>query len=202
MVEVEKKFLLSDKQKTQLLDGAEFLYEKVITDSYLDDNSYSITKADLWLRQRDGVFELKAPLLSGSGSYDGANRYRELTTENEIVDELALSVDRPLKNELGRLGILPFVTCHTTRQSYSKEGFTIDIDSATYKNTDFTYSVAEIELLAEDESQADAFEERIMTFAKLYELETSSVVLGKIAAYLQRVKPSHYQALVNARVFK
>ena len=34
MVEVEKKFLLSDKQKTQLLDGAEFLYEKVITDGY------------------------------------------------------------------------------------------------------------------------------------------------------------------------
>jgi len=202
MVEVEKKFLLSDEQKTQLLDGAEFLYEKVITDSYLDDNNYSITKADLWLRLRDGVFELKAPLLSGSGSYDGANRYRELTEDSEIVDELALSVDRPLKNELGRLGILPFVTSYTTRQSYAKQGFTIDIDSATYKNTDFTYNVAEIELLAEDESQADACEEHIMMFAKQYGLETNSVVLGKVAAYLQHERRGHYEALVKARVLK
>ena len=81
MVEVEKKFLLSDNQKTQLLDGAEFLYEKTIVDTYFDDTQFSLTANNLWLRERDNEFELKAPLSTGSGAHQITNRFHEFTVE-------------------------------------------------------------------------------------------------------------------------
>jgi adenylate cyclase class IV len=202
MVEVEKKFLLSNKEQTQLLDGAEFLYEKTIIDTYFDDENYSLTTADMWLRKRDGKFELKAPLSTGSGSYESANRYHEITSEVGIATELHMIHDDSLSAELGRRGINSFVTCYTLRKSYSKDGFTIDIDSASYDDTEFTHSVAEIELLVEEEMQADAAEARILNFANEHGLSTGGVILGKIAAYLLNENPEHYNALVAANVLK
>jgi len=202
MVEVEKKFLLSDTQKTQLLDGAEFLYEKTIVDTYFDDTQFSLTANNLWLRERDNEFELKAPLSTGSGAHQITNRFHEITVEAEIATELGMTYDDSLSTELARRGIAGFVTCHTLRISYAKDGFTIDVDSASFDDTHFTHSVAEIELLVEEEAQADAAEVRILNFAQEHGLNSDGVILGKIAAYLLNEKPQHYKTLVEANVFK
>jgi adenylate cyclase class IV len=201
-VEVEKKFLLDDVQKQRLLEGAEPTGSKVITDSYLDSADYQLTKADYWLRVRDGAFELKAPFVSGSGSYEGTNRYRELTDTEDILTELKLPTEAGIESALATAGITAFCICQTERQSYQKEGFTIDIDSATYPGSDFTYAVAEIELLVDDESQADAVEERILAFANKHDLSMSGIVLGKIAAFLQVEALDHYRQLVEVGVLK
>ncbi len=202
MIEIEKKFLLSEHQQNDLLEGARELGVKLVEDSYLDTETFSLTTNDLWFRDRDGAYELKAPLLSGSGSYTATNRYNEITDTQEIARVLGLDTDLDFETSLSRAGIKKFMTVYTSRNSYEKQGFHIDIDSARYLDSSFEYAVAEIELLVTSESEADEAESQIIEFAKKFELITDQVVLGKVAAYLKAEKPAHYEALVNAGVLK
>jgi len=83
MIEVEKKFLLNMEQEKQLLEGAEFLTEKVFTDIYYDDANYSLTANDKWLRQRGNKWELKLPFNKIASERLG-DLYDEIEDENEI----------------------------------------------------------------------------------------------------------------------
>lgn len=201
MIEIEKKFILTDAQRKDLLSGARELGQKIVEDDYFDTDDYSLGRNDFWFRRRDGAYELKAPLKSGSGSYLATNRYHEITDIDEIAQELGLGSDN-FEAALAGAGIKRFVTCFSDRSSYEKQGFHIDIDAATYRDTDLTYAVAEIELLVNDESEADAADQHIIEFAKSFNLTTDQVVMGKIAAYLQAESPEHYAALVEAGVLK
>ena len=202
MIEIEKKFLLTDEQKNKLLDGAQSLGLKIVEDSYLDTDTFALTTNDLWFRERDGAYELKAPLKSGSGSYTATNRYNEITDVEEISQVLGFDNGLNFETSLSRAGIKKFMTIHTSRQSYEKQGFHIDVDAATYPGSAFEYAVAEIELLVNSESEADEADRRIVEFANTFDLTTDQVVLGKVAAYLKAEKPEHYKALVSAGVLK
>lgn len=202
MIEIEKKFLLTEQQRNDLLDGAEELGLKLVEDSYLDTDAFSLTANDLWFRERDGVYELKAPLTSGGGSYAATNRYNEITDVEEIAQVLGLDAGLDFESSLSHAGIKKFMTVFTSRNSYEKQGFHIDIDSATYLDSGFEYAVAEIELLVNSEAEADEADRRIIEFARSFELTTDQVVLGKVAAYLKAERPVHYQALVDAGVLK
>ncbi|MBI3889231.1 CYTH domain-containing protein [Candidatus Saccharibacteria bacterium] len=198
MIEIEKKFLLTPQQQESLLKGSVESGVKLVTDSYLDTSDFSLTKNDLWFRERDGVFELKMPLKSGSGV--ATNRYHELTDEAAIARELGLGEVAHLNEALSEAGIKKFMTCYTQRTSYEKQGFHIDVDTVTYRDSSFAYAVAEIELLVETEEEADAAEARIITFAKQFDLIIDQVVLGKVAAFLKADDPRHYNALVAAGI--
>lgn len=202
MIEIEKKFLLTDEQKKDLLEGAHELGHKLVVDSYFDNDAFVLTSNDLWLRERDGAHELKAPLKSGNGSASGGNRYHEITDSKEIAHQLGLSGGSDLETELSRAGIKKFITCFTNRDSYEKQGFHIDIDSATYLSSEFVYALAEIELLVNSESEADDADRRIIEFAKGFGLTTDQVILGKIGAFIKSEIPDHYKFLVGAGVLK
>jgi adenylate cyclase class IV len=202
MIEIEKKFLLSDTQQQALLEGAHELGEKMVEDSYLDTEDFRLTKQDYWFRERNGAYELKAPLKSSDSSPTVTNRYHELTSIEEICQELQIDTGVDFETALSAAGITRFITCYTSRKSYEKDGFHIDIDAATYEDSDFVYALAEIELLVSDESHADEAERRIVEFAKSFNLTTDQLVLGKIGSYLKSENPAHYGALVSAGVFK
>lgn len=202
MIEIEKKFLLTDAQQQVLLEGAHELGEKVVEDSYLDTEDFRLTKQDYWFRARNGAYELKAPLKSSDGSPTATNRYHEITSLEEIRQELQLETGVDFDTALSTAGITRFITCYTSRKSYEKGGFHIDIDAATYKDSDFVYALAEIELLVHDESKADEAERRIIEFAQSFNLTTDQLVLGKIGSYLKSESPIHYESLVTAGVFK
>lgn len=202
MIEIEKKFLLTQEQQINLLDGAQKLGSKLVEDSYLDTDQYSLTTQDLWFRERDGAYELKAPLKAGSGSYVATNQYHEITDVEEIARALEFDPALNFETSLASAGIKKFMTVFTSRTSYEKEGFHIDVDTATYQDSVFEYAIAEIELLIHEESDASNAESRIIAFAKTFDLTTDQVVLGKVAAYLKAENPTHYEALVSARVLK
>lgn len=202
MIEIEKKFLLTEQQQESLLVSAKQLGQKLVEDSYFDTDTFSLTMRDFWFRERDGAYELKAPLESGSGSYTGTNRYNEITDQNEIMKILGLDANMNIEAALSQAGIRKFITVFTNRNSYEKQGFHIDIDAATYAGSTFDYAVAEIELLVESENDADEADRRIMEFADNFGLVTDQIVLGKVAAFLQAEKPEHYDALVGAGVLK
>lgn len=202
MIEIEKKFLLTEQQQVDLLDGAQKLGLKLVEDSYLDTDTFSLTTNDLWFRERDGAYELKAPLKSGSSLPTTTNRYNEITDVEEIAQVLGFDAQLDFETSLSRAGIKKFMTIFTSRNSYEKQGFHIDVDSATYLDSTFEYAVAEIELLINSESEADEADRRIVEFAKKFKLTTDQIVLGKVASYLKAEKSEHYTALVNAGVLK
>ncbi len=201
MLEIEKKFLLTALQKERLLDGAEELGGKTVVDSYFDTDSYNLTTRDYWLRNRNGIYELKAPLKSRS-SVDATNRYYEITDLSEIAKELDLAESDDFETSLSLAGVKRFMSCRTDRNSYKKDEFHIDIDQATYPDSEFEYGVAEIELIVQTEVEADDAEQRIIEFAQSFDLPVDQIVLGKVAAYLKSEKPDHHEALVTAGVLK
>src|SRR3989344_2570297 len=149
MIEVEKKFSLSDGDKATLLSGAKPISTKTFTDVYYDNASFDLTCHDIWLRQRGEKWELKIAINAGEMRKDGIpTSYRELETEAEIAIYLKLPQDKPLPEALKESVYTPFATLTTTRAKYTKEDFTIDVDSI-----DFGYNLIEIEKLVETESE-------------------------------------------------
>ncbi len=195
MIEVEKKFILTEESKTFLIEGAEFINERVFTDIYYDNEDFSLTTKDIWLRAREGKWELKIPLQNLGDRV--ADQYEEIQDENEIRKVLKISESGDFPLVLEKSGYLPFCVCKTTRRKYKKESFTIDLDTVEFK--DFNYNIAEIELMVNDKSEVGEAVKRILDFAKNKNL-TNVPVRGKVVEYLKRVKPNHYQALVEARV--
>ncbi|MFA5270405.1 MAG: CYTH domain-containing protein [Patescibacteria group bacterium] len=197
MIEIEKKFALSDKDQERLIQGAQFLKEKIFTDVYYDTTDLALTTNDKWLRSRDGKFELKLSLRRGTDRL--ADQYDELEDEESIKHALGLDVDGDLADLLAANGYSPFVTITTVRTKYHKDGFGIDLDAIDFG--DYTHHICEIELMVEDQSEIDNAIERIINFAKEQGL-TVGPVRGKVVEYLKKANPTHYWALVNADVVK
>ncbi|MDF1496463.1 MAG: CYTH domain-containing protein [Patescibacteria group bacterium] len=198
MFEIEKKFHLSTEQQKRLLDGALFISEKQVNDSYFDDKNFSLTTKDWWLRNRNGDYELKVALAGHDMRV--INQYNEITDEEGIRAKLNLPKTSSLHDDIVTSGFLPFVNCTTTRRKYKKDIFTIDLDEVEY-DSDFDYNIAEIEITFEKEEDKQSAIDNILNFAKKHNL-TDEPVRGKIVEYLLEKRPKHYEALVDAGVVK
>ncbi len=197
MFEVEQNFNLSPDQKERLLDRAEFRHEKTILDIYFDTAAHALSCKDMWLRDRDGRFELKVPAdMHGASVID---QYEEIENEEEIRRAIELPDAGDMRDDLAKNGYQPFCACATVRKTYVKDGFTIVLDEVGYRDSAWTYKTCEIELLVETRERMSDASRRIAEFARLHGLK-SEYLLGKVVAYLQREKPEHYGALVDAGV--
>ncbi len=194
MIEVEKKFLLKGDDEKRLIEGADFIGEKVFTDIYYDTKDFSLTGNDNWLRQRDGKFELKLSL--NKEAVRKANFYDEIEDEDRIKEFLGIS-GYDMEDILLEKGYFKFCICKTTRRKYKKGIFGIDIDFVEYG--DFNYQLAEIELMVENKSEMAKALENIIDFAKEKGLNTG-YVRGKVLVYLKEKSPQHFKALVKAGV--
>lgn len=195
MIEVEKKFILEEIDKSRLTDGAEFLNERIFTDTYYDTKDFVLTSQDKWLRSRGDRFELKLPLHSGAERL--ADRYDELEDESSIKETLSFDVNKSLANNLKENDYIPFCICKTTRSKYKKGQFIIDLDVVDFQ--DFTYAIGEIELMVNEKSEIEEAINKIMFFAIKNNLKIAPV-RGKVIEYLKRAKPEHFRALVKVGV--
>jgi predicted adenylyl cyclase CyaB len=198
MIEVEKKFILNDDDIDRLTTGAEFLKEKTFTDIYYDTTTYALTTKDVWLRSRDGRFELKIPL--HHKDLDRlADQYEELEEKGKIRAVLGLPKKGTFSENLSEGGYSPFCELTTTRRKFKKDEFNIDLD--TVHSADFSYNIGEVELMVDDVTEMSGAIDKIMAFAKEKNL-TIAPVRGKVLEYLKLKNPKHYQALVKAGVIK
>lgn len=197
MIEVEKKFILTEKEKERLIKGAEFLNEKVFTDIYYDTNDFSLTSNDRWLRSRDGKFELKIPIHQGADRL--IDQYNELEDEQKIREALSLFSQRSISDDLARRGYYSFCTCKTTRRKYKKGLFIIDLDIVDFNH--FTYTIGEIELMVNKKSEIKTAIGKIMSFAQEHNLNIAPA-RGKVIEYLKRMRADHYHSLIRAGVVK
>ena len=197
MIEVEKKFVLTNEQTKALLDGAQFLIEKRIEDRYFDTSEYVLTTKDWWLRKRGDRFELKIPL--GDNTTRTIDQYRELETDSQIREALGMGTGEDLETDLNRVGYRMFCHCSTMRKKYLRGEFGIDLDEVRYDEGS-TYRLAEIELMV-SEDQVEKANQRIQEFAVQHGLE-DRVIRGKVIEYLFRYNLPHYDALKIAGVLR
>ena len=194
MIEVERKFLLEDKDEAPLIQGAKFLSDKTFTDTYYDTKDYRLTTQDWWLRERDGKWELKVAMRKRGGRGEQfVDQYDELDDEKEILQKLGLPPG-DIRESLSKNGYESFCTITTTRRKYQRDDFVIDFDLVNYG-----YNIVEIEAQVENKEQIPAATEKILSFAKQYGLKTG-YVRGKVIEYLRRKNLKHYQALVDSGV--
>jgi|AntAceMinimDraft_16_1070373.scaffolds.fasta_scaffold02675_9 thiamine-triphosphatase len=198
MIEVEEKFIFDKGSEKKVIQGANFLGEKLLIDTYYDTKDYALTTKDTWLRNRNGNFELKVPLNEGKGINDRiVDRYDELETAEEIRKALSIPMERTLKEDLKMKGYYPFATLVTTRRKYKKGDFNIDLDIV-----DFGYKIIEIELMVKDSLEMKQAVERINFFAKEKGLisRIERIIRGKLIEYIYRNDSKHYLALIEAGV--
>uniref|UniRef100_A0A8C8VIS9 Thiamine-triphosphatase n=1 Tax=Pelusios castaneus TaxID=367368 RepID=A0A8C8VIS9_9SAUR len=132
-----------------------------------------------------------------------ATMYQELTSPQAIVDRLCKVVGvAPLPSwdqvpaAVAGLDLKEFASFVTQRRSYRLAGgLRVDLDEAN-----FDYTVAEVEALAETPEDVPAALEAVMQLRQALGLEGTAGVPGKMSVYLQRHRPSHYQALLRAGV--
>mgnify|MGYP003423159513 FL=1 len=185
MIEVEKKTQPTEEQLKALLEGAEFVKEKIINDIYYDLPDYSLFKKDIRLRKRGTSFELKGYLSSSDSN--STRVAKEIDNEIEIKKYLNLSGNDSLE-EIIEKNFISLCKYTTKRREYKKEGFVIDVDE-----TDFGYNMTEIELeVEEDEAKIKEAEEKLLIFAKKYDLEILDLPI-KPDEYLRRLKPEVYK---------
>ena len=195
MIEVEKKFKLSQEEEAKLIADAKFIKEVTNTDTYFDNANYDLTTNGLWLRNRNGRFELKVNVsrkLNELGRPDwNTTEFKELETDNEIRKELNLKNSGNIAGDIEMLGYEPFVTLKTERKMYQRDGYVISIDSI-----DYGYQVVEIELMVETSNEVEEASERIVRFAESIGINTNPV-RGKVMEYLYRNAPEHYKLIAN-----
>ncbi|XP_062917355.1 thiamine-triphosphatase [Mobula hypostoma] len=198
-IEVERKFAVRpDTERCLASLGGQRLGSRSLLDRYFDTEDLRLTSADLWLRTREGRWQLKSRVGAG-GPADGTTRYRETTSEAEI-----LALLRPLLTAaaggLDRLvesgHLQEFAAIRTQRISYRlPQGTVVDLDLA-----DFGHRVGEIEVEVGTEAEVPAAQARIEELARSLGLDGEEVLPGKMHVFLQKFRPLHYQKLLDARV--
>jgi hypothetical protein len=92
----------------------------------------------------------------------------------------------------------PYATLETTRTKYHLQNVTIDLDE-----TDFGYSIGELEVMAQATSQDIArAEASIRAFAREHQLITPPNIQGKVLTYIYQHNKPHYEALRKSGLLK
>lgn len=191
MIEVEKKFSLTEEQTKRIEKTADFVKEIKNTDVYYDTADYSLLKKDIWLRNRDGVFEVKIPPQNNPGSI---NVYEEITNQNEILKRLEIrKLSDNFEENLKLNGFIVLLKLITQRRKFKIKEFNIDIDKV-----DYGYTICEIEKMVEKEDEVERASEEIFKLAKSLGLEIKKI-RGKCLEYFYRFNKPVYQIIEDLR---
>lgn len=227
ITEVEKKFVCTNEIKRRLEMSVWTNKPSVIVlkDTYYDDEKFSLTSKDLWLRRRNDVFELKWPSKSEPETNTelfGIDFYNESTEWPDIVEQIEKvtinqNVPRYPPEETmdvvlkwlkdGSFTEFCTIQSHRTRYKMSLQStediisVNIDIDDVKYNDTLSTctysdYCIGEIELVSSSaDSTPDIALKRV--FHTLGINTDTPSPRGKVLEYLFRYSPKHYETLVS-----
>ena len=195
MIEIEKKFIPEEGDIERITEGAEFISETVNDDTYYDKD-FSLTKRDIYVRRRNGAFEMKVGIRR-RGLEGIISTYEEVDNENTIREKLGITKKGNLEEDLETSDYSPFGAWKTTRRKYKRGEFTIDIDSVDYGRGAEIYEVIEIELLVKSLDDMDKATNKILNFAKESGL-TKSAKIGKVSVSLRQDYPEEYKEIQKA----
>jgi predicted adenylyl cyclase CyaB len=198
MIEVEIKVKVTEQQKQNLIQVANFISQEIIVDTYYDSKKYSLTIKGMWLRARNGLFELKTPATQTGGfNIDKNIPMHEFTNQDEIAKILNLHECYKISflDALTKVGYKEIYKIITTRESYKKNKFIIDFDCARCDN--LTYTACELETIVDNKDQCQNALNDLLAFIKPFGI-SSEKAEGKLWYFIKNINPTHYQALKNA----
>ena len=190
MIEVEKKYLLSEDSFKAILSDVVFVREEKIIDKFFDDKDFSLFSNKMKLRKRNGKFELKGR--KKEKNVDSFSVKEELTTEQDIANKLDWDLSRgSIQDCVNERNYEQYAEVHTLRKKYKFDDLYIDMDE-----TPDGYSVMEVEILVENEHEIEDAIRKIGQFAQSYGLE-SRKIKGKLRTYLEVNKPDLCSFMVD-----
>ncbi len=215
-IEVEAKFELVDQATLHakiLAAGGELKGAVIMTDEYWNLPGETFSLANVWLRRRSGIWELKVPAVEGEHPNTQAVAcYREICGPDDIVawlvaafpEQLQPLAHLPLPALLQEAKAYPMAKYTTERSKYAictQDGKTllgIDVDQAS-----FGFGLVEIEELVATPSEIPAAKARIQQCAteQLGLTGVDDVIRGKLEEFLLRHDSAHHQRLVDKLVF-
>jgi len=196
MIEIEIKCKPTSEEEAILLKDATFLSEEHLTDIYYDSSTYELSVKDFWLRTRNDKFVLKTPASSIALLKTQANTPKhEIEDKQTIKKILNLANQHSLKEALKIAGYNPLYKLTKTRKKYSKEGFIIDIDNATFEN--YKFNLCEIETMVEAQEEIEKATQDLVNFAKRNGIEIKPIP-GNLIALIKIVNPKHFAILEKA----
>lgn len=192
MIEIEFKLQVTSEEKEKLLAGAIFVSRKTNVDAYYDSPDFSLVAQDIWLRERNGCFELKLPR---EGNDNESTSYQEIEDEQEIKKYFSIPGEENLVSGLTRIGYAKFAIFHTERESYEREGIVLDFDTTIFDDdTSNPFVMVEAEVMAADD--ADIVKEKESLKAKVtsfgVELKSGG---GKGGEYFCRYHPEIFKTV-------
>ena len=189
MIEVEKKFAASELDIERITKDAEFIGDTVNKDTYYDREGFPLVKNNMFLRKRNGKFELKLYVAEEGSTVD---KYLELEYDEAIKTKLNIGADKNISEYLAENEYFPFGSWETKRRRFKKDGFTIDIDSV-----DFGHNVVEIELMVEEGGDTQQAARRILNFANSMDLK-KDIQEGKAMVFIKRTNPTAHEEIKAA----
>lgn len=196
-IEVEKKVKLEAQHLKEIEKRAIFLRQIQIKDTYFDKLDFNFTAQNMWLRERDGQFELKRGIKKERDSVD----YYEEIKENALMRTyLNLDHKGDFLQALIQSDIHPFCSFVTDRKCYQLGEIFIDIDKADFG--DLTYVVAEFEVMVDCIEKIKDAEEKIQELLVQMHIDSSIIIPAKLTYYLYHKRFSHYETLVTHKVIK
>ena len=182
MIEVEKKYIVDDNIKQNIMKSAKFIAEVQNHDIYYDYPDFQLFKNDTYFRCRNGKYELKVPSKEHTHAKDEVEVYNEISSTKQILGHFGYgsdeNVDDIIKEHFVSIG--EYVV---TRTTYQWDQFRIDLDV-----TDFGYKMMEIELIVNSEKEIADAERSIIALAERLEIENTNVP-GKLRKYLSMNNP-------------
>ncbi len=100
-IEIERKFRVTDSIIAYCENHATHKTYVEFTDTYYDNTSYDLTRKDMWLRERNGKWELKLPALVSLPSFEpktsnqliGLDFYNEITHHSTIAQKVQSAIN-------------------------------------------------------------------------------------------------------------
>lgn len=193
VIEVERKFEFSPEIKNKLAPTCiNKISTKVFRDCYY---SKSLALSDKWLRNRNGVWELKVPCDYERKHQIDDTIYREISG-NEVWDYLGFSSANTKTLEL-----YAKITTKRTQISVNRNGQDINLVlDECYAEDGFQCSLGEAEILVNDVNDVDRAIGALDEIVKSLDLSLIRDNEGKLLQYLKYSDRPFYDSLWNQTI--
>ncbi|CAF0706663.1 unnamed protein product [Brachionus calyciflorus] len=201
-LEIERKFLFNesdDLDKKLVKIGAEKIQNKYILDEYFDIQSNYMLLNTFLLRKRTicnkySKWQLKYPtkenLINQSEIYYELNETSSI--QKFIQNKLSVDFNGDFEDMIQEMNFKCFAPISYKRQSYLIKEMDLKVD---LDQTDFSYTVGEIESLKRSDYKKSISDINILT--NLLSLNNNQNIPGKLSAYLYRRRPDLFYLLLN-----
>jgi adenylate cyclase class IV len=186
MIEIEKKLNPSNESVELIKNDAIFISSKIMNGILYDYENFSLIKDDVWLRKRNGKFDLKV-----SRDKDRKNRFLDIY--DEIKDESKICEALNIKS-IAEENFIEVANLITKRGKYKLGEINIDFDFVTSAHDDFAYQLMEVELMVEIEVEVPAALEKIKRLMNRYGIPDKSAT-AKIMQYFHEKKRHIFDAI-------